>query len=99
MLNKSESFEAVIKALQVAKQLSENKAVTNTKITLVGLDPQVVRQASHDFKTKLFAANVNNRSIHCSYEPYEESSVSILLISSPLDNLTIGAIEYTNSLS
>ncbi|HXP52125.1 MAG TPA: hypothetical protein VN922_19370 [Bacteroidia bacterium] len=99
MLNKQESFESVINALKLAALLSENKAVTNTKITLIGLDPQVVRQASHDFKTRLYPANVNNRSISCSYEPYEESSVKIMLISSPLDNLTIRAIEYTSSLS
>lgn len=99
-MNRNQSIDAVVGALDAAERAVAIPGFNKANITATGLDPRVIVEASHTFKTRLFGANAHKPYLHVELEPYEGMpNLRIYLASRPLDSLTIRAIEYTKTLS
>lgn len=95
-MNFTESRQAVAQVIKAAEELHKVQGLKPQKLTVMGLHPHVVTEASHTFKTRLWGANDSKNYVHLVYEPFEDGVISINLISRVIAPLVVKSLIPSN---
>lgn len=98
-LTASQSFNAMVIALENAKNISHAPGLQKATITINGLTPHIVVKAANELKVRCFGARADKNFVHTEFEPFEDKNVKIIFISRPVNSITMRGLNYASEIN